>query len=186
MQRWFTSTTARRLGLLLVLSAALSTTISVTGARAAAEIAVTTTAQGIDFDGDCSLQEAIFAANRDSNVVPPQKGESGSITTACAPGSGVDTITLPAGGSFALKSVVDDFANHVGPTATPMVTSPVVIEARGSRLYHDGGPVPFRAFGDVETASRWMAPLLAPSGVEWSGESLAQAVAAAYARSRHS
>jgi hypothetical protein len=42
--------------------------------------------------------------------------------------------------------------------------------------------VPFRAFGDIESASRWMAPLLAPSGVTWDAQSLAAVVAEARGR----
>ena len=51
----------------------------------AAAITVTTTADELNADGDCSLREAVAAANDDVAV------------DACAPGSGADTITLPAG-----------------------------------------------------------------------------------------
>ncbi len=51
----------------------------------AAAIVVNTTADELNSDGDCSLREAIRAANLDTAV------------DACTAGSGADTITLPAG-----------------------------------------------------------------------------------------
>lgn len=54
-------------------------------AHAAATIAVTTTDDELNADGDCSLREAIRAANLDAAV------------DACPAGSGADTITLSAG-----------------------------------------------------------------------------------------
>ena len=55
------------------------------GAAHAAGIAVTTTADELNNDGDCSLREAIQAAN------------TNSVVDACVAGAGDDTITLPAG-----------------------------------------------------------------------------------------
>ncbi|MEO6317792.1 MAG: choice-of-anchor Q domain-containing protein [Acidimicrobiales bacterium] len=52
---------------------------------AAATITVTTTASELNADGDCSLEEAIDAANTDAAV------------DACAAGSGADVIVIPAG-----------------------------------------------------------------------------------------
>ena len=51
----------------------------------AANLAVTTTVDELNSDGDCSLREAIRAANTDVAV------------DACTAGSGADVITLPAG-----------------------------------------------------------------------------------------
>lgn len=51
----------------------------------AASITVTTISDELNSDGDCSLREAIRAANLDAAV------------DACTAGSGADTITLPAG-----------------------------------------------------------------------------------------
>ena len=51
----------------------------------AATITVNTFDDELNGDGDCSLREAIQAANTDTPV------------DACTPGSGADTITLPAG-----------------------------------------------------------------------------------------
>jgi CSLREA domain-containing protein len=49
------------------------------------QIAVNTTTDELNSDGDCSLREAIQAANTDAAV------------DACPAGSGTDAITLPAG-----------------------------------------------------------------------------------------
>ncbi len=51
----------------------------------AANIAVNTTADETNFNGNCALREAIAAANTDA------------VRGACAAGSGADTITVPAG-----------------------------------------------------------------------------------------
>jgi CSLREA domain-containing protein len=51
----------------------------------AATITVTTNIDELNSDGDCSLREAIVAANTDNGV------------SGCAAGSGADTIELPAG-----------------------------------------------------------------------------------------
>ena len=51
----------------------------------AATINVTTTADELNSDGDCSLREAVRAANTDATV------------DACPAGSGTDTIIVPAG-----------------------------------------------------------------------------------------
>ncbi|MBL8093191.1 MAG: CSLREA domain-containing protein, partial [Anaerolineales bacterium] len=51
----------------------------------ATQITVTTTTDELNADGDCSLREAIVAANTNTAV------------DACPAGSGADTITLPAG-----------------------------------------------------------------------------------------
>src|SRR3970282_2551136 len=55
------------------------------GQSLAAAITVNTTDDELNADGDCSLREAITAANTDAAV------------DACTAGSGADTITLGAG-----------------------------------------------------------------------------------------
>jgi CSLREA domain-containing protein len=72
-------------GIMAALVVALTLTLTPAPVAHAAAIAVTTTADELNTDGDCSLREAIKAANSDSAV------------DACAAGSGADTITLPAG-----------------------------------------------------------------------------------------
>lgn len=119
---------------LLALAGLTTLTISVGPAFAAGTIVVTTTAQ--DGSGGCSLSEAIVAANTDSNAAAPE----------CAAGSGTDTIVLPQGATFVMSGPYDDYANYTGPTATPMVTSAIVIEAAGATIRHGGGTDAFRAF----------------------------------------
>jgi CSLREA domain-containing protein len=71
-------------------------------ALAATPIAVTTTADELNADGDCSLREAIQAANANAAV------------DACPAGSGADTITLAAGTyTLALAGAPED-ANASG------------------------------------------------------------------------
>lgn len=122
------------------------------GQARGAHIYVTTTAEGINpFDGACSLQEAIFSANFDRNVAlgptdPVQTQPDFFVTTECEAGDGEDTIVLPAGAVFTLSDAVFDGHNYMGPTATPIVFSPIVIEANGARLEHAQNGVNFRAF----------------------------------------
>jgi CSLREA domain-containing protein len=72
---------------LLVLGFVLAALLPFSGGQPAyaAAITVTTTDDELNADGDCSLREAIQAANTDAAV------------DACPAGSGADTITLPAG-----------------------------------------------------------------------------------------
>ncbi|MBK7472800.1 MAG: hypothetical protein IPI73_21465 [Betaproteobacteria bacterium] len=62
------------------------------GAAQAATITVTTTNQEVDTDADCSLQEAIFAVNFQTNkAIDPTLLDGTPITTACTP-TGVGAI----------------------------------------------------------------------------------------------
>ena len=76
----------------------------------AAGIAVNTTTDELNSDGDCSLREAIEAANTDLAV------------DACAAGSGADTITVPAGTygltDGALQPDTDMTINGAGAAST--------------------------------------------------------------------
>lgn len=85
----------------------------------AATITVTTTAQSPGAAGDCTLGEAITAANTDAAV------------DACSAGSGSDTIILPAG--TYTYTVAD---NPLDPlfvhTALPAVTSDIVVQGAGA------------------------------------------------------
>ena len=86
--------------------------------------------------GGCSLQEAIYSANFDSNLAIA--GYDGAtpvvVVTECVPGSGDDIIVLPAGGLLQLSRIVDDADNPAGPTATPIITSNITILAYGATL----------------------------------------------------
>ena len=111
------------------------------GARTAAGaiIPVTTLQQKVDSTGGCSLQEAIYAANFDSNVAVKYNGSIPTlVTTQCVPGSGDDSILLPAGALFQLTRAIDDADNFLGPTATPMITSNITLWAYGATLQRMG------------------------------------------------
>lgn len=69
----------------LTISLLLAALVLITPTVQAATITVNTTADEVNTDGDCSLREAIIAANTNAAV------------DACPAGSGADTIRLPAG-----------------------------------------------------------------------------------------
>jgi len=78
-----------RAALIAVLLAALVLYLIPAPAAHGATITVNSTADVVADDGQCTLREAITAANADS--------ASGSMTGECIAGSGDDIITLPAG-----------------------------------------------------------------------------------------
>jgi CSLREA domain-containing protein len=124
--------------------------------RAGAIISVTTLDQEVNGDADCSLQEAIYAANLDDNIAPDAANPGAFFRTGCAAGtgSGADTINLlPPFGVFTFAAPVDDPGNYVGPTGTPIVTSAIHIEGSGARIVHGGALVPFRAFAVADSGS---------------------------------
>ena len=77
--------TKMALVLAIPLTTAILTLAVVASPALAADIAVNTTADENNFNGNCSLREAITAANTDA------------VRDACAAGSGADAITVPAG-----------------------------------------------------------------------------------------
>lgn len=79
------SAVRRRWSAFGLLLAALVGWVVMTPVAGAATITVTTTTDELNSDGDCSLREAIRAANTDAAV------------DGCAAGSGTDTIIVPAG-----------------------------------------------------------------------------------------
>jgi hypothetical protein len=72
-------------------------------------------------DRRCSLQEAIYSANFDSNIAI--SGYSGStpivVVTQCVPGSGDDIIVLPAAALMQFSNIVDDAYNPAGQRRHP-------------------------------------------------------------------
>jgi CSLREA domain-containing protein len=70
--------------------------------RAGSVIAVTTTADELNSDGDCSLREAIQAANTNAAV------------DACVPGAGADTVLVPAGTYLLAIPGANEDANQTG------------------------------------------------------------------------
>jgi HYR domain len=106
---------------------------------AGAMIMVTTLDQEVNSDGDCSLQEAIFAANFDDNKAIDPTNLSNLITTGCTPGSGDDTIVLAPNAVYQLSSLVQEQFNPMGTTANPMIFTNITIEGNGARLERVGG-----------------------------------------------
>lgn len=114
-------------------------------------ITVNTLDQEVNNDADCSLQEAIFAANFDAAVaINPNSLNGPKITTGCTPGSGADTIVLAAGAVYVTNGsvasgvqngVVQDQFNPAGLTATPSVTSTITIQGNGARFERTAGTV---------------------------------------------
>jgi CSLREA domain-containing protein len=83
----------------------------------AASLTVTTTADELNVDGDCSLREAIQAANTDAAV------------DACLAGSGADTITVPAGNYVLSIAGAGENANGTGDLD---ITSDLTITGDGA------------------------------------------------------
>src|SRR5215475_8185873 len=137
-----------RSGLFILL---LVSCLTVFGARSTSAnvIFVTTLQQKVGGPGGCSLQEAIYSANQDSNVFSAfdASGAPILVTSACASGSGDDVIVLPTGGVILLmNSIVDDANNPTGPTATPIITSNITIEGNGASLQWVSANLFARAF----------------------------------------
>ena len=120
----------------------------------AATITVTTTNQEVNTDADCSLQEAIFAANFDAAIAVDPLSTSSPISTGCAAGSGFDTIVLAAGATYLMSGIVQDPFNHLGPTATPLIFTAVNIQGNGARLERVGG-LDIRLFSVAPVSTTW-------------------------------
>ena len=136
------------------------------GAAEGANIFVTSLADKVSDHGGCSLKEAIYSANTDSNLIP-LTGVS-FFMTGCVSGSGDDTIILPVDQVILLSRVVDDQNNPFGPTATPMITSRITIEMNGTRLQWIGSGAA-RAFavsstGDLTIRNAYIKDFVARGG----------------------
>lgn len=106
------------LAALLVVAPILAFLLLLPGQARAATITPNTTADELDSDGNCSLREAIQAANTDSAV------------DACTAGSGADTIDVPAGTyALAIAGAGED-ANATGD----LDILPSVLTIGGARL----------------------------------------------------
>jgi CSLREA domain-containing protein len=93
----------------------------------AATITVTTTADEVNTNGQCSLREAIISANNDD--------QSGS--TDCAAGSGADTIVLAAGQTYTLSKDTDGggHATDSGADNDDLdITSAITIQGNGATI----------------------------------------------------
>lgn len=134
----------RRLPLLglsaLLLSAVLSGPVTAQNPDGAAStdalsatINVTTTNKEVDSDGDCSLQEAIFAANFDAALaIDPSNLNGPKFSTGCTPGSGADTIVLPANAVLQVSGIVQNQFSISGLVANPDITSTITIQGSGA------------------------------------------------------
>jgi hypothetical protein len=107
-------------------------------------IVVDSTSQALG-DPGCTLPEAILAANSDASIVPNPDDRDPDIDTGCAAGTGTDVIELTPGATYAYGAIIDDAFNHVGPTATPIITSHLIIEGRGAVIQRTGATL-MRAF----------------------------------------
>ncbi|MFL5896417.1 MAG: choice-of-anchor Q domain-containing protein [Thermoleophilaceae bacterium] len=92
------------MGRVAIAICALGTTLYLAPAALATTITVTTQSDTAVNDGQCSLREALTAANTDFSATP------GPLANECPAGSGTDTIVLPAG-TYTLGATAagDDF-----------------------------------------------------------------------------
>lgn len=104
----------------------------------AANIQVTTTQEGVT-NGLCSLQEAIYSSEFQSNTAIDTSPPDHFYTTGCIAGSGSDTITLPAGAIFNFDLPWPDAHNIYGSAATPVIFSSIDIEGNGATLQWTAG-----------------------------------------------
>ena len=91
----------------------------------------------------CTLKEAIYSANFDSNTAIAGYNADGSpqyVTTQCVPGSGNDIIVLPISDNpvvLTLSSIAFDLGNPVSWAALPAITSTITIEGNGATITWD-------------------------------------------------
>ena len=101
-------------------SSPLFTLALVLGVQPAFAITVTTNSGLTSVPGQCSLRDAITAANTNAPVA------------SCAAGAaGLDTIELPAGVEILLTQV-DNSVD--GPTGLPVVIEPLILHGNGSAV----------------------------------------------------
>jgi hypothetical protein len=134
------SETQLRLGKGALFAAVLLATIGFAQrSTAQATITVDTTQQGVT-NGQCSIQEAIYATEFQSNTAISQTDPDTPYATGCVGGTGKgDTIVLPAGAVLKFDHFWDGDAHNIfGPTATPLIISNITIEGNGATLQWTG------------------------------------------------
>ncbi len=131
LPRLFSPSRLRRRSFLFALLLLLSGLMPPTTTRAAT-ISVTSNLQEQPFvvNGNCTLGEAIQAANTDSAV------------DACPAGNGADVITLAANTTYEMIIHADTLS---GWTALPKITSDIMIQGNSAMLFRNSGE-PFRFF----------------------------------------
>jgi hypothetical protein len=100
-------------------------------------IFVTTLKDTIGDPAGCSLIDAIFSSTLHINFARTGYDASDNpqfVQTQCLAGDGNDTIVLPNNALILLASLIDDADNPAGPTATPIITSTITIEAYGATV----------------------------------------------------
>jgi CSLREA domain-containing protein len=115
--------TRRALAVLAVVIIALGGVALQPRAASAADIPVNTPVDDIVSNGNCTLREAIQAANTDS------------VVDACAAGSGADTVILPAGVYTLTIPGVDEDANQTGDLD---ITGTLTIRANATTINASG------------------------------------------------
>lgn len=116
--------------LAIALSVVLLGVTPLQAAHAGTTITVTTTADETTADGNCSLEEAIQAANTQAPV------------DACPAGTGNDTIVLAAGATYALTTLNN--TNVTGADGLPFITGSITIEGNGATITRAAGAPAFR------------------------------------------
>ncbi|HEX6804603.1 MAG TPA: DUF11 domain-containing protein [Terriglobales bacterium] len=105
-----------------------------------AQIVVNTTAQGIT-SGQCSLQEAIYAAEFGTNKAVSQyfNGKDVTYQTGCTDPTGNWNTIVLQNVTYQFNALWDgDTHNPFGPTATPVIFKPITIQGNGATLQWTG------------------------------------------------
>jgi predicted outer membrane repeat protein len=123
----------------------------------AASIDVTKDAVDTKKNGNCSLLEAITAANTDKAV------------DQCVKGNGADTINLPANSTFVLSKIDNNSVND-GANGLPTVTSNITIEGQDSRIERSNSAPAFRVFHIASGAELKLLNTTITGGVTGNGD----------------
>jgi hypothetical protein len=109
-----------------------------------------TLAATIPVGGNCTLVDAITAANNDAP------------TGGCPAGSGADTIVLPPGSTQAV-AVVNNIYN--GPNGLPLIASEITIQGQRSTIQRENGAPEFRLFEVANTGDLTLQDTTVTGGV---------------------
>ena len=138
--RWSYGGSEKRVdyGRWIILSVILFATVGL-AQLSIAQITVTTNQQGVTDPGNCSLQEAIYAADFGGNIALDQTSPDDTYFTGCSdPTDQWNTIVLP-GGTLQFDHFWDgDAYNPFGPTVTPILFKTVTIVGGGTILQWTG------------------------------------------------